>query len=183
MNLYSQVVKVARRDFRDRRGELKDRRDELINQRGQFKNRRGASFLKSWACSETTGQSSFPDLSALVTCNLCTRRSSELEEASSEIEEASAFPDVLASVTCTLSFVEITGSLSKRRFQISKRHLLFQTCQRLSHAHSALRKSRVVCRSADSRYRRGICFSKRVSACHMHTQPCENYGQSVEDFL
>ncbi|KAM1636365.1 hypothetical protein PS2_013983 [Malus domestica] len=74
----------TRRDFSDRRGELRI-------QRGQFKNRRGASFLKSWARLETTGQSSFPDLFALVTCNLCTRRSSEIEEASSEIEEASCF--------------------------------------------------------------------------------------------
>ncbi|KAM2941510.1 hypothetical protein COP2_030740 [Malus domestica] len=54
--------------------------------------------------------------------------------------------------------------------------LAFQTCQRLSHAHSALRKSRAVCRSVDSRYRKGICFSRRVSACHMHTQPYGNYG-------
>ncbi|KAM1109830.1 hypothetical protein ACFX19_009301 [Malus domestica] len=67
------------------------------------------------------GQSSFPDLSALVTCNLCIRQSLELEEASSELEEASleigkasAFPNVSTSVTCTLSFVEITSSLSKR---------------------------------------------------------------------
>ncbi|KAM1912030.1 hypothetical protein ACFX14_000133 [Malus domestica] len=58
----------------------------------------------------------------------------------------SAFPDVLASVTCRVSFAEITGSLSKRRFQISKRHLFFQTGQRLSHAHSALRKLRAICR-------------------------------------
>ncbi|KAM1450700.1 hypothetical protein ACFX2I_037916 [Malus domestica] len=71
------------------------------------------------------GPSSFPDLSTLVTCNLYTRRSSELEEASSEIGEPSAFPDVSTSVTCTLSFTEITGSLSKRRFQILKRHLLY----------------------------------------------------------
>ncbi|KAM2163179.1 hypothetical protein ACFX1Q_040891 [Malus domestica] len=92
------------------------------------------------------GQSSFPNLSALVTCNLCTRRSPKLKEASSEIGEASAFPDVSASVTCTLSFAEITGSLSKRRFQISKRHLLFQMCQHLSHAHSALRTLRTICR-------------------------------------
>ncbi|KAM2325941.1 hypothetical protein ACFX1X_025223 [Malus domestica] len=87
-----------------------------------------------------------------------------------------------ASVTCRVSFAEITGSLSKHRFQISKRHLFFQTCQHLSHAESALQKSRAVCRSADSRYRKSICFSRRVSACHMHTQPCGNYGQSVEDF-
>ncbi|KAM1986656.1 hypothetical protein ACFX15_034018 [Malus domestica] len=50
----------------------------------------------------------------------------------------SAFPDVSVSVTCRVSFAEITGSLLKRRFQISKRHLFFQTCQRPSHAHSAL---------------------------------------------
>ncbi|KAM2593203.1 hypothetical protein TB1_042391 [Malus domestica] len=30
------------------------------------------------------------------------------------------------------------------------------------------------------RNRRGICFSRRVSICHMHTQPCENHGQFVE---
>ncbi|KAM2122519.1 hypothetical protein ACFX1Q_020184 [Malus domestica] len=72
---------------------------------------------------------------------------------------------------------------SKRQAQKSERHLLFQTCQRLSHAHSTLRKSQAVCRSADFRYRRGTCFSRRVSACHMHTQPCRNYGQSIEDFL
>ncbi|KAM1728753.1 hypothetical protein ACFX12_019224 [Malus domestica] len=71
------------------------------------------------------GQSSFPDLSALVTCNLCTRRSSELEEASSEFGETSVFPDVSAPVTYTFSFAEITGNLSKRRFQISKRHHLY----------------------------------------------------------
>ncbi|KAM1181527.1 hypothetical protein ACFX19_000123 [Malus domestica] len=75
---------------------------------------------------------------------------------------------------------EITGSLSKHRFQISKRHLLFQTCQHLSHAESALRKSRAVYRSTDSRYRRGICFSRRVSICHMQSQLCRNHMQFVE---
>ncbi|KAM2322737.1 hypothetical protein ACFXTH_019382 [Malus domestica] len=60
--------------------------------------------------------------------------------------QPSAFPDVSTSITWRISFVKITGSLSKRRFQISKRHLLFQTCQRLSYAHSALRKSRAICR-------------------------------------
>ncbi|KAM0964159.1 hypothetical protein ACFX11_023444 [Malus domestica] len=72
---------------------------------------------------------------------------------------------------------------SKRQFQILERHLLFQTCQHLSHAESALRKSRAVWRSADSRYRRGTCFSRRVSACHMHSQLCRNDGKSVEDLL
>ncbi|KAM1980325.1 hypothetical protein ACFX15_036955 [Malus domestica] len=59
-------------------------------------------------------------------------------------------------------------------------HLLFQTCQHLSHAHSALQKSRAVYRSADSRYRRGTCFSRCVSACHIHTQLCGNHRQFVE---
>ncbi|KAM2725352.1 hypothetical protein EV1_028060 [Malus domestica] len=72
---------------------------------------------------------------------------------------------------------------SKRQAQKLERHLLLQMCQHLSHAHSTLRKLWVVCRSADSKYRRGTRFSKRVSACHMHTQPYGNYGQSVEDFL
>ncbi|KAM1593689.1 hypothetical protein ACFX10_000181 [Malus domestica] len=62
---------------------------------------------------------------------------------------------------------EITGSLLKRQFQISKRHLLFQMCQCLSHAYSALRKSWAVCRSVDSKYRKGTCFSRCVSVCHM----------------
>ncbi|KAM1743746.1 hypothetical protein ACFX12_013614 [Malus domestica] len=92
---------------------------ELRNRRGQFKNRRGASFLKSWACSETTAQSSFPDLSALVTCNLCTRRSSEIEEANSKIEEVLAFSKA--------------GLARKPRA-----NLPFQTCPHLSHATSAL---------------------------------------------
>ncbi|KAM1944662.1 hypothetical protein ACFX15_012865 [Malus domestica] len=30
------------------------------------------------------------------------------------------------------------------------------------------------------RNRIGICFSKRVSICHMHTQLCKNHGQFVE---
>ncbi|KAM2867550.1 hypothetical protein COP2_023458 [Malus domestica] len=89
------------------------------------------------------GQSSFPDVYALVTCNLCTRRSpklekasSELEEASSEIREAFAFPDVLTPVTYTLSFAKIKGSFSKRRFQISKRHQLYPNVTRRKRAIS-----------------------------------------------
>ncbi|KAM1885126.1 hypothetical protein TB2_037375 [Malus domestica] len=113
---------------------------------------------------------------------LCENHGQFVEAPIPDIGEASAFLDVSASVTCRVSFAEITGSLSKRRFQISERHLLFQTCQHLSHAESALRKSRAVYRSTDSRYRRGTCFSRHVSACHMHTQPCRNYGQSVKDF-
>ncbi|KAM2445268.1 hypothetical protein ACFX1W_013241 [Malus domestica] len=30
------------------------------------------------------------------------------------------------------------------------------------------------------RNRKGICFSKRVSICHMHTQLCENHEEFVE---
>ncbi|KAM1845334.1 hypothetical protein ACFX13_019650 [Malus domestica] len=69
---------------------------------------------------------------------------------------------------------------SKRQAQKSERHLLFQTCQHLSHAKSALRKSRAVYRNTDSRYRRGTCFSRRVSICHMQSQLCENHGQFVK---
>ncbi|KAM1616702.1 hypothetical protein ACFX2K_025782 [Malus domestica] len=68
----------------------------------------------------------------------------------------------------------------KRKAQKSERHLLFQTCQHLSHAESALQKSRAVCRSADSKYRRGICFSKHVSICHMQSQLYENHEQFVK---
>ncbi|KAM2061586.1 hypothetical protein ACFX1T_046624 [Malus domestica] len=60
------------------------------------------------------GQSSFPDLSALVTCNLDTRRDFRDRRGNSRYREASAFPDVSASVTCRVSFAKITGSLSKR---------------------------------------------------------------------
>ncbi|KAM1582435.1 hypothetical protein ACFX13_030996 [Malus domestica] len=35
---------------------------------------------------------------------------------------------------------------------------------------------------ADLRNRRGTCFFSLVSTCHMHTQLCENYRHSVEDF-
>ncbi|KAM1391148.1 hypothetical protein ACFX2I_018887 [Malus domestica] len=35
---------------------------------------------------------------------------------------------------------------------------------------------------ADLRNRRGTCFFSLISTCHMHTQLCENYGHSVEDF-
>ncbi|KAM1317838.1 hypothetical protein ACFX2H_003041 [Malus domestica] len=177
LNVLRTSIKIStRQDFRDRRGELR-------NRRGQLKNRRGASFLKSWACSETTANLLFQICPHLSHATSALDGISEIEEASSEIEEASAFLDVLASVTCRVSFAEITGSLSKRRFQISERHLLFQTCQHLSHAKSTLQKSRAVYLSVDSKYRRGTCFSRRVSAYHMHTQPCENYGQSVEDLL
>ncbi|KAM2133713.1 hypothetical protein ACFX1R_003794 [Malus domestica] len=57
-----------------------------------------------------------------------------------------AFPDVSAPVTHKLSFAEITGNLSKRRSQISKRRHFFQPRQHLSHAHSAWRKLRTICR-------------------------------------
>ncbi|KAM1948862.1 hypothetical protein ACFX15_008995 [Malus domestica] len=77
---------------------------------------------------------------------LCENHGQFVEAPIPDIGEASVSPDVLASVTCRVNFAKITGSLSKRRFQISKRHLLFQTHQRLSHAHSALRKLRAICR-------------------------------------
>ncbi|KAM2451760.1 hypothetical protein ACFX1W_009173 [Malus domestica] len=77
---------------------------------------------------------------------LCGNHRQFVEAPIPDIGKAFAFPNVSASVTCRVSFAKITGSLSKRRLQISKRHLLFQTCQRLSHAHSALRKLWPICR-------------------------------------
>ena len=121
----------TRRDFRDRRGELR-------NRRGQLKNQRGASFLKSWACLETTANLLFQ------TCQHLSHAESALRKSRAVCR--SAFSDVSASVTCRVSFAEITGSLSKRRFQILKSHLLFQTCQRFSHVQSTLRKLQANCR-------------------------------------
>ncbi|KAM2738905.1 hypothetical protein EV2_033071 [Malus domestica] len=77
---------------------------------------------------------------------LCENHGQFVKASIPDIGKAYAFPNVSAPITCRVSFAEITGSLSKRPFQISKRHLLFQTCQRLSHAYSALRKSRAICR-------------------------------------
>ncbi|KAM1524532.1 hypothetical protein ACFX10_009121 [Malus domestica] len=106
---------------------------ELRTRRGKLRNQRGICFSRHVSiCHMHT--------------RFCENHGQFVEAPISDIKEASAFPDMSASVTCTLGFVEITGSLSKRRFQISKRHLLFQTCQHLSHAHSTLRKSRAICR-------------------------------------
>ncbi|KAM2471713.1 hypothetical protein ACFX1W_046950 [Malus domestica] len=124
------------------------------------------------------GKSSFPDLSALVTYNLCTRRDFRDRRGNSRYREASAFLDVSASVTCRVSFAEITGSLSKCRFQPSAfPDVLTSITCRVSFAEITGSLS-----NADSRYRRGTCFSRRVSACHMHTQLYGNHGQSVDDF-
>ncbi|KAM1815593.1 hypothetical protein EV1_000084 [Malus domestica] len=88
--------------------------------------------------------STFPDVSASVTCRVSF---AEITGSLSKHQfQPSAFPNVSTFITCRVSFAEITGSLSNRRFQISKRHLLFQTYQRLSHAQSALRKLRAICR-------------------------------------
>ncbi|KAM2462507.1 hypothetical protein PS1_013378 [Malus domestica] len=35
-------------------------------------------------------------------------------------------------------------------------------------------------RRGELRNQRGICFSRRVSICHMHTQLCRNHGHFVE---
>ncbi|KAM0989370.1 hypothetical protein ACFX2A_013444 [Malus domestica] len=112
--------------FRTQRGELRTRRGKLRNWRGIYFSKRVS------ICHMHT--------------QLCGNHGQFFKVPIPDIEEAFAFPDMSVPVTYTLSFAEITASLSKRRFQISKRHLLFQTCQRLSHAHSALRKLRVICR-------------------------------------
>ncbi|KAM2138376.1 hypothetical protein ACFX1Q_010433 [Malus domestica] len=155
LNVLRTSIKIStRRDFRDRRGELR-------NRRGQLKNQIGASFLKSWACSETTTNLLFqicPHLSHATSAldgfrdrrgklryrrgicfsrrisichmqsQLCENHGQFVEALIPDIGKASAFPDMSASVTCSVSFAEITGSLSKCRFQILERHLLFQTC-------------------------------------------------------
>ncbi|KAM1149099.1 hypothetical protein FF1_029675 [Malus domestica] len=97
-------------------------------------------------------------------------------------EKHLAFPALLAPVMRKLSFTEITGNLSKRRSQISKRRQSFQPRQHPSRANSALRKSRAICRSADPRYRGGASIFSLVNTYHMHTRPDENYRQFVEDF-
>ncbi|KAM2670727.1 hypothetical protein EV1_006626 [Malus domestica] len=111
---------------------LKTRRGELRTRRGKLRNRRSICFSRRVSMCHMHTQ-------------LCENHGQFVEALIPDIEEAFAFPDVSVPVTCTVSFAEITGSLSKRRFQISKRHLLFQTCQHLSHAQSALRKLRVIC--------------------------------------
>ncbi|KAM1798231.1 hypothetical protein ACFX12_032324 [Malus domestica] len=105
--MHTSIKISTRQDFKDRRGELR-------NRRGQLKNRRGASFLKSWACSETTPNLLFQICPHLSHATSALDGISEIEEASSDIGEASVFPDVSASVTFRVSFAEITGSLSKR---------------------------------------------------------------------
>ncbi|KAM1282134.1 hypothetical protein ACFX2H_022532 [Malus domestica] len=95
LNVLHTSIKISTRwDFRGRRGELR-------NRRSQFKDRRGASFLKSWACSQTTD---------------------------SRYRRVSAFSASSAPVTRKLSFAKITGSLSKRQFQPSVSFSLVSTC-------------------------------------------------------
>ncbi|KAM1837032.1 hypothetical protein ACFX14_018879 [Malus domestica] len=106
---------------------------ELRTRRGKLRNRRGICFSRHVSICHMHIQ-------------LCGNHKQFVEAPIPDIKDALAFPNVSMSVTYTLSFAEITGSLSKRQFQISKRHLLFQSCQRLSHAHSALRKLRVIYR-------------------------------------
>ncbi|KAM1475520.1 hypothetical protein ACFX2I_031400 [Malus domestica] len=76
----------------------------------------------------------------------------EIEEASLEFEEAIqkskrqaqkskkhlAFPDASTPVTRKLSFAEITGNLSKRRSQISKRRMSFSASSNTCHMHTQL---------------------------------------------
>ncbi|KAM2041550.1 hypothetical protein ACFX16_035351 [Malus domestica] len=70
--------------------------------------------------------------------------------------------------------VELNANLYKNlhltELQESKRRLL---SRKLSYSETT---------RADLRNRRSTCFFSLVSTCHMHTQLCGNYGQSVEDF-
>ncbi|KAM2609069.1 hypothetical protein TB1_037332 [Malus domestica] len=85
---------------------------ELRTRRGELRNWRGICFSRRVSICHMHTQ-------------LCRNHGQFVEAPIPDIEEALAFPNVLAPVTYTLSFAEITGSLSMRRFQISKRHLLF----------------------------------------------------------
>ena len=106
-----------------------------------------------------------------------------------EVQEGSfhkrKFKCVLKRTACLYKNQHSTGfQRSKRRAQNSKRPfknrrgklrnrrsiLLFQTRRHPSHANSALRKSRVICRSADPRYRRGASlFQPRHHLSYAHS--------------
>ncbi|KAM1777194.1 hypothetical protein ACFX15_042980 [Malus domestica] len=104
---------------------------------------------------------------------LCGNHGQFVEAPISDIEEASAFPDVSASVTCRVSFAEITGSLSKwfsRRVSIC--HMQSQLCRN----HVQFVEAPIL------DIEEALVFPD-VSAPVTCTQPCENYGQSVEDLL
>ncbi|KAM1206268.1 hypothetical protein PS1_006949 [Malus domestica] len=124
LNVLHTSIKISTRwNFRDRRGELR-------NRRGAFKNQRGASFLKSWACSETTANLLFQIFPHLSHATSALDGISEIEEVIPDIGKTSAFPDVSTSVTCRVSFAKITGSLSKhfsRRVNIC--HMQSQLCR------------------------------------------------------
>ncbi|KAM1314697.1 hypothetical protein ACFX2F_018540 [Malus domestica] len=89
---------------------------ELRTRRGKLKNQRCICFSRRVSICHMHTQ-------------LCGNHEQFVEAPIPYSKEALAFPDVSAPVTCILSFAEITGSLSKHRFEISKRHLLFQMCQ------------------------------------------------------
>ncbi|KAM0971470.1 hypothetical protein ACFX2I_019276 [Malus domestica] len=89
------------------------------------KNQRGASFLKSWACSETMANLLFQICPHLSHATSALDGISEIEEAIPDIERHLLFQTCQHLSHVEVSFAEITGSLSKRRFQISKRHLIF----------------------------------------------------------
>ena len=106
-----------------------------------------------------------------------------------EVQEGSfykrKFKCALKRTACLYKNQHSTGfQRSKRRAQNSKRPfknrrgklrnrrsiLLFQTRRHPSHANSALRKSRAICRSADPRYRRGVSlFQPRQHLSHAHS--------------
>ncbi|KAM2611873.1 hypothetical protein TB2_031921 [Malus domestica] len=161
LNVLRIFIKISTRwDFRDRRGELR-------NRRGKLKNQRGASFLKSWACSETTTNLLFQICPHLSHATTALDGISEIEEAIPYNGEASAFPDVSASVTCRVRFAEITGSLSKRQFQPS--------------AFPDVSTS-VTCRVSFTEITGSLskCFFRHVNVCHMQSQLCRNHGQFVK---
>ncbi|KAM1750573.1 hypothetical protein ACFX11_008795 [Malus domestica] len=138
------------------------------NSKRPFKNRRSHSKIEE-ASSEIGEASCFSRRVGTrhTQTQLCGNHGWFVETPIPDIEEALVFSALSAPVTRKLSFAEITGNLLKRQSQISKRRQSFQPRQHPSRANSALRKSRVICRSANPRYRRSASlFQPRQHLSH-----------------
>ncbi|KAM1017229.1 hypothetical protein ACFX2A_047803 [Malus domestica] len=137
------------------------------------------------------GPDIFRDLSALVTCNLCTRwdfgdRIGELRNRRGQLKNQRG-----------ASFLKSWACL------VTTANLLFQICPHLSHATSALNgiseieeaipdigeasafpdvSASVTCRVSFAEITGSLskCISRHVNNCHMQSQLCRNHGQFVE---
>ncbi|KAM1083934.1 hypothetical protein ACFX19_022673 [Malus domestica] len=87
------------------------------------------------------------------------KRCSEFKEANSKIEEALAFSKV--------------GLAQKPRVILCSRFVRTRHMEPLDSTELRTRGGKL-------RNQRAICFSRRVSICHMHAQLCGNHRQFVE---